>query len=259
VECDACYEGHDEEVEWVGGPAGVQPRAYIGCPEFGRIRIKPERLKRWKFAFPSLAEIVRASVGGSALRELVHERVWRTGRVAPAYGTREVCLMLGFDWSDGTQVFNTAAAMATNPVTWLSVGSPGPALVSRSAPIPSPQMPSARIPSVSDIGAWSNGALRIEADLLGLTAATADLGALDDELPTTLAQQVARLRPADRDRLGRAWKIICGLQDSRPQRPWTHKELLIKLATDFPYLRVTSRRTLGKVLQMGEARLLGYK
>jgi hypothetical protein len=48
VECDACFEGHIEVVEFVEEPPGSAPRAYIACPEFGRVKVSPQRMRRWE-------------------------------------------------------------------------------------------------------------------------------------------------------------------------------------------------------------------
>ncbi len=48
VECDACYEGHAEVVEFIEEPPGSPLRAYIACPEFGRVKVDPQRMRRWE-------------------------------------------------------------------------------------------------------------------------------------------------------------------------------------------------------------------
>jgi hypothetical protein len=48
VECDACFEGHAEVVEFVEEPPGSGLRAYIVCPESGRVKVDPQRMRRWE-------------------------------------------------------------------------------------------------------------------------------------------------------------------------------------------------------------------
>lgn len=48
VQCDACFEGHVEMVEFVEEPPGSPPRAYIACPETGRVAVDPQRMRRWQ-------------------------------------------------------------------------------------------------------------------------------------------------------------------------------------------------------------------
>lgn len=60
VECDACFEAHSELVQFVEEPPGSTPRAYIACPETGRVAVDPERLRRW--------EIVAGELDQAALK-----------------------------------------------------------------------------------------------------------------------------------------------------------------------------------------------
>jgi hypothetical protein len=48
VECDACFERHVEVVEYVEGPQGSKLRAYIVCPEAGRVKVDTQRMRRWE-------------------------------------------------------------------------------------------------------------------------------------------------------------------------------------------------------------------
>lgn len=48
VECDACFEQHAEVVEFIEEPPGSELRAYIACPEFGRVRVDTQRMRRWE-------------------------------------------------------------------------------------------------------------------------------------------------------------------------------------------------------------------
>jgi hypothetical protein len=48
VECDACFEGHPEVVEFIEEPPGSALRAYIACPEFGRVKVDTQRMRRWE-------------------------------------------------------------------------------------------------------------------------------------------------------------------------------------------------------------------
>ena len=48
VECDACFERHVEVVEYVEVPPGSAPRAYIACPESGRVKVDTQRMRRWE-------------------------------------------------------------------------------------------------------------------------------------------------------------------------------------------------------------------
>ena len=53
VECDACFEGHVEIVDFIEEPPGSGSRAYIACPEAGRVAVDTERMRRWKICADS--------------------------------------------------------------------------------------------------------------------------------------------------------------------------------------------------------------
>ncbi len=47
VTCDACGHDHVEEVQYIQSPPGAELRAYISCPENGRVRVPLGWLRRW--------------------------------------------------------------------------------------------------------------------------------------------------------------------------------------------------------------------
>jgi hypothetical protein len=47
IACDACGRDHIEAVEYVDSPPGTGLRAYISCPECGRVPVSLTRLRRW--------------------------------------------------------------------------------------------------------------------------------------------------------------------------------------------------------------------
>jgi len=47
VACDACGHDHVEKVEYIQSPPDAELRAYISCPENGRVRVPLGRLKQW--------------------------------------------------------------------------------------------------------------------------------------------------------------------------------------------------------------------
>ena len=64
VECDACFERHAEVVEFVEEPPGSALRAYIACPEFGRVKVDTQRMRRWEIT----ATVQRRTLPGSLTR-----------------------------------------------------------------------------------------------------------------------------------------------------------------------------------------------
>ena len=76
VNCDACYDGHIEEVNRVGGK---QPRFYITCPEAGWVDVPESRLRQWAIDVDKLANLLADAVGGSQADVLVRSIAWKLG------------------------------------------------------------------------------------------------------------------------------------------------------------------------------------
>ncbi len=107
IACDACAEGHVEEITYIESPQGSPVRAYIHCPEHGRIAVPLERLKQWAVNFDGLA---RAAASGLDLAGKVEEvapgRIWFLGKTTIAGRSREVFLARGMTWIDAPSVFS---------------------------------------------------------------------------------------------------------------------------------------------------------
>ena len=73
VVCDACHEGHAEEVFYIQNPPGSPLRAYICCLEQGRVRIPLERLRQWEVDFDGGVETLRYA-GAWVMMPSVHSR-----------------------------------------------------------------------------------------------------------------------------------------------------------------------------------------
>ena len=63
VVCDACAEGHVEEVTFIESPSGSPVRAYLLCPEHGRVPVPLHRLSQWRIDFEGLATAVAIEPG----------------------------------------------------------------------------------------------------------------------------------------------------------------------------------------------------
>jgi hypothetical protein len=92
--CNACGNGHVEEVVWMSNPAAGRMAAFIPCPEVGGAPVEPERLRRWAVDLDLTAHMVRETlclVGGFSA--LVPGRVWGLGRrhLAGPSGTSSWC------------------------------------------------------------------------------------------------------------------------------------------------------------------------
>ncbi len=106
VVCDACHEGHVEEVVLVESPPGSEVRAYIRCPEAGRVRVPLDALKQWVVDFHGLAKA--AAIGldlAGEVEEVLRERLWLLGKTTIGGRSREVFLARGATWIDAPSVF----------------------------------------------------------------------------------------------------------------------------------------------------------
>ncbi len=105
VVCDACHDGHVEEVVFVQSPAGSPVRAYIWCPHAGRVCVPLDRLKQWRVDFGGLAGAVAHALEltGNA-EEVVSGRVWLLGKATIAGMSRECFLTRGLTWEDARTI-----------------------------------------------------------------------------------------------------------------------------------------------------------
>ena len=106
VVCDACHDGHIEEVVFVESPPGSPIRAYIHCPAAGRVAVPLERLRQWVVDFERLAAAAAAGLDlAGAVDEVVRRRLWSLGRTTLGGRTRDVFLARGTTWTDAPSVF----------------------------------------------------------------------------------------------------------------------------------------------------------
>jgi hypothetical protein len=98
VLCDACLEDHWQDVEFVESPPGTR-RAYIVCPEAGRVAVDTDRLRRWRVNLTGLAGVLCQLLGcREAPNELVASRLWRLGNTKLAGESRDAFLIRGLTW-----------------------------------------------------------------------------------------------------------------------------------------------------------------
>jgi hypothetical protein len=116
IECDACGDGHVEEVEILLEPAGAKPRAYITCPEAGRVSVDMQRLQQWSVDLDAIARTVAAALD---LRDRVFSiapgRVWLLGTMQLDQRTRDIFLVRGIAWPGSRQILESAARLANSP------------------------------------------------------------------------------------------------------------------------------------------------
>ena len=111
VVCNACAEGHAEEVTFIESPSGSLVRAYLLCPEHGRVPIPLDRLSQWRIDFEGLARAVASSLDlAGDVEPLVADRLWRLGSAHLGGRTREVFLGRGLSWPDAAQMIGGSPA-----------------------------------------------------------------------------------------------------------------------------------------------------
>ena len=82
VTCDACTEGHIEEVARIVYPDQTT-RFFITCPDNGRVEIAREHLLQWTVDyFPLFTSLSSALLASPGVEEVLPGRVWNLGRVA---------------------------------------------------------------------------------------------------------------------------------------------------------------------------------
>jgi hypothetical protein len=81
VNCDACDDGHAEDVIWLRNTETGSLSPFIPCPEVGGAPVDPERLRRWAVDLDLAARLMRQALGlVGQFAPLVPGRVWSLGR-----------------------------------------------------------------------------------------------------------------------------------------------------------------------------------
>lgn len=116
IECDACGDRHIEQVEVLVEPAGSKPRAYIACPDAGRVSVDMERLRQWSVDLNAVARAVAAALDLSErVISISPGRVWLLGARRFDEHTRDVFLLRGIDWQDSRQMLESIPRLAQSP------------------------------------------------------------------------------------------------------------------------------------------------
>jgi hypothetical protein len=112
VVCDACAGDHVEEVVFVQSPPGTPLRAYVWCPEAGRVTVPLERLRCWEVDLRCLARLLAEALdtaGGT--EEVVTSRVWLLGKATLGGRACDIFFCRGLTWADGGDVVGRAAQL----------------------------------------------------------------------------------------------------------------------------------------------------
>jgi hypothetical protein len=115
VECDACGDGHLEEVEILVEPAGSKARAYITCPDAGRVSVDMERLQLWSVDLDAVARTAAVALDlRGRIISITPNRVWLLGTKQFDQHMRDIFLVRGIDWSDNRQILESAARLSNS-------------------------------------------------------------------------------------------------------------------------------------------------
>jgi hypothetical protein len=115
IECDACGDGHLEEVEILTEPAGSRPRGYITCPEAGRVSVEMQRLQQWSVDLNAICRTVAGSLElHDRIISITPGRVWLLGARKFDERMRDVFLVRGIAWPDNRQVLESAARLISS-------------------------------------------------------------------------------------------------------------------------------------------------
>jgi lambda repressor-like predicted transcriptional regulator len=116
VECDACGTPHLETVEILTEPPGSEARAYIYCPEAGRVSVELERMQVWAIDLDRLARLTSSALGlCGRIVQVAADRVWLLGTASFVDRTRDVFLVRGTTWPDSLQLIAGNARLSTSP------------------------------------------------------------------------------------------------------------------------------------------------
>jgi hypothetical protein len=116
IPCEACGDDHVEAVEIMTAPAGSKPRAYISCPEAGRVSVDMERLQQWSVDLDALARTVTLALNLlNPIVSIMPNRVWLLGTRKFDEHMRDVFLIRGVNWPDNRQILESATRLTASP------------------------------------------------------------------------------------------------------------------------------------------------
>ncbi len=156
VVCDACADAHVEEVMLITSPRGSTPRAYISCPENGRVRVPIERLRQWEVDFTGLARAIASALElAGNVEEIVSGRVWFLGKATIAAQLREIFLACGLTWEDACDVLGKSARLnAARTSILLAAGEVPPERIWQGDAPP--------VVALKSVGTWSETGLSVD-------------------------------------------------------------------------------------------------
>ncbi|MCZ2076061.1 MAG: hypothetical protein LC130_13810 [Bryobacterales bacterium] len=125
--CEACGDGHVEEIVWVQNATTGRPTPFVPCPENGGVSISIERLRRWAIDLDAIAQAVRGAldlIGNDSV--LLPGRVWFLGRRHVAGRFRDFFFVVGAARDDAHTLGNRCRQVEDAPSPVILVPSQTP-------------------------------------------------------------------------------------------------------------------------------------
>jgi hypothetical protein len=158
VACDACGDGHDARVTWVGEGAGRRGR--YRCPTEGHVRVDPARVRRWDADGERVAAAVADAVGvAGGVTASVPGRVWRLGKVAGNGKVWTAFVARGLNQPDGESVVTREPGLTAANALVFVPGEQPPRVVWGSGAVPI-------IVRLSDVLMLTPSGLRVDREFL---------------------------------------------------------------------------------------------
>ncbi|BDC48880.1 hypothetical protein F183_A11960 [Bryobacterales bacterium F-183] len=177
--CEACGDGHVENVAWVQNATTGRSAPFVPCPENGGAAVSIERLRRWAIDLDAIAQATRRALGlignDSAL---LPGRVWFLGRRHVAGRFRDFFFVLGAAREDEHMLWDRCRQIED---------APSPVIL-----VPSQTPSERRAPAfrLADLASITDDRIVVDLDYLG--------EALPSERGVTPAKTMASFRvPAD--------------------------------------------------------------
>lgn len=131
--CEACGDGHVENVVWVQNATTGRSAPFVPCPENGGAAVSIERLRRWAIDLDATAQAIRHAlglIGNDSV--LLPGRVWFLGRRHVAGRFRDFFLVVGGAREDAHTLWDRCRQIEDAP--WPIILVPNQAPSERKAP-----------------------------------------------------------------------------------------------------------------------------
>jgi hypothetical protein len=103
--CDACDDGHIEEVISLGGGPAGEPVAYILCPSHGPVAVDEEYRRRWRVRLDGFTSTITQALGLTpGVQVLEPDRLVLLGTAALDGRSVQAFLARGLHWTDASRL-----------------------------------------------------------------------------------------------------------------------------------------------------------